>query len=326
MENPLAPVAAKRSLSGRYHIGYVILAAVGVCVMLAAAVIAVPLIMAPVQAVVSSRTVSEHLEGAQFLSDEKGHSTVYVQEGVSFGRRYSDSFIMSAEFGPKSDIRIARVPDGSYELRNGGRVLYTSEAALDGVDYSSDGKYIVYAEQATSSLPASQSDLIVPYLALLPNEWAVWTIDIDSGTKVRLGTGLRPFFIDDTHVARVAPVGVIVTDLVTGEERKTVARTFQRIPFMPLVSPDRTLLGIANPSSTSIQLYRTLTDSSEEVTTLPTPDHAASYTLGNDGLYTIRLTPSGSELWLQSLAAHAEESRVLTFPGWLRITRVLLSK
>ena len=293
--------------------------------MIGAAVIAVPLILAPVQAVVSSRAVSEHLSGAQFLSDEKGHSTVYVQEGASFAQRYSDSFIMSAEFSSTSDVRIARVPDGSYELRNGGRVIHHSEAALDGVDRSSDGKYIVYAEQATSSLSVAGSDLIVPYLPLIPNEWAVWTIDIESGAKVRIGTGLRPFFIDDTHLARITPVGVIVTDLQTGEERLTLAQTFPRVPFLPLVSPDRTLVGIANPSSTNVKIYRTLSDSAEEVAVLPAPDHAASYALGDDGLYSVRLSPSGSELWLQPTAAGLKESRVLTFPGWLRITRVLLS-
>lgn len=293
--------------------------------MVACAVIAVPLILAPVQAVVSSRTVSQHLEGAQFLSDEKGHSKVYVQDGISFAQRYSGGYIVSADFGPASDVRVVRVPeDGSYELRNGGTAIHRSAMALDGADRSPDGKYIAYAEQATSSQPAL-SDLVMPFLPVRPNEWGVWTIDIESGTKVRIGTGVRPFFIDETHVARVAPVGVIVTDIVTGEERKVVGQTFPQTPFMPVVSPDRTLLGIANPSSTSVRIYRMRPDSSEEVATLPTPDSAASYALGDDGLYTVRLTPSGSELWLQPATDGSTESRVLTFPGWLRVTRVLLN-
>ncbi|MBY0294306.1 hypothetical protein K2Q08_03170, partial [Patescibacteria group bacterium] len=290
-----------------------------------AALLAFPSISNNVRTRMSAHTASRVLPHAQFLSDSIGSTEIYVEKNRAFVQSPNSNGIMvSSAVTANHAAYVMRGGDGNYHVFDDGREIFASKSALVGIDRSADGKFLVYAEQATTSAPVSITGISLRFLSLNPNEWTVLLRDVDTGKTIRVGTGVHPFFLGDRYVVRVAPVGIFITDLATGSEHNAIQKIFSRVSIHSLVSPDRTHMGVSD-SSTKTTIYSVSPQEIKEIAVLPTVQQFATYALGNTALYTIRMTNAGTEILRKSLSGSQTESAVLLLPSSLRITRLVLS-
>lgn len=291
---------------------------IGVITLVIVMAAALAILTRPFLQATSAQALLRALPGAELFSDYGSQTTVYDIANGRYVARAPQDLIVSSFTSGRGVIRIVRAADGSYQIQSGETVLLRSETALTGLDGTPDGSRLVYAQQSKEAVPVAIAGGFLQFLPLETNEWNVMMLDVASNTTFDFGPGLHPLMMDATHIVRVAPAGVFVTDTMTGNSTQLLNTPFTRVGFASLVSPDHAHMGIANLENRSVTVYGVSASSATEVTTIPLSERITSYVLGNDGLFML----VGPDLFKQGFEQGAVAVQITTLPGYLSIMRI----
>ncbi len=213
-----------------------------------------------------------------------------------------------------------------YDLRVDGTSILTSKSAIVGVDRSENGRYIVYAMQGTTSQPFMVAGGNAQLVTMNPNEWTVWLRDLHTGLVTPVGTGVHPLFVGNRFIVRTNALGVYRTDLAVARDSKLIGHAYivQRVGASPLIAPDKRIYGVTDSSGNVITLYTLSDTGASRVVSVPVPSLVTAVALGNDGLYSLRLSAKGTEVWRQPIAEGSQGTMVTTLAPLLGITRLII--
>ncbi|MEK7549410.1 MAG: hypothetical protein AAB519_00280 [Patescibacteria group bacterium] len=262
-------------------------------------------------------SLPSELQGATFISDQGAQTIAYP-------------FLRRAEAVPGKLISATNYESGSASIikrdatfsvmLDGNTVLEDTRPRLN-ITRSSTGSRIAYAEAEDPSVFVSPAD--APLLANDRSQWKVVVYEPLTRTSFVLGNGVAPFFVDDTHVAWMAPAGLAIADLTTGTSKVLVPDIQGRTPTSSLVSPDHSIIGWYSDDAQAIELYRVSVDTAEPVSVIPLSPKVISVTLSNDALYSISLQSSQSVVMKQSFT-DASPHTIMKLPLGLYVKRLLL--
>jgi hypothetical protein len=147
--------------------------------------------------------------------------------------------------------------------------------------------------------------------------------------SITLGAGASPLFIDTTHVAWIAPTGLAVIDLSTGNTTILVKNLTIKVLSTVLVSPDHTIVAWYDPSSKNLMEYKVTASTATALPATPVPAGSLtgmkpihSLSLGNDSVYMLRLSPTGTEILKATFGQQA--TKVGSLPSSLGIGRLVI--
>ena len=248
-------------------------------------------------AFVTALTMPSGLKSATFISTTRTTTTLYRLSGFSFTSETLPGTLISADERAPNSAQIILDAEGKYTLYLNGKSMYATTSSLAGVSVSPDGNSIAFAHSKTALVPREMPQLI-PMTWFDSRMWQVTSLSLKTGVYTSIGTGSAPLFIDDTHLLRVAPGAILVTDVTTNQQSAVSPGVFYRAPVSVLQSPDRTLIGWENNPVKTISIYKTSARGVELVATMPYSGSGV-YALGNDGLYIAHASPFGGGVWKQ---------------------------
>ncbi|MDB5195391.1 MAG: hypothetical protein JWO84_575 [Parcubacteria group bacterium] len=273
------------------------------------------------QARLMPASIPPELQSASFLSDVGPANTMmYRFPKTGKTREDAGAVVISATQSTKGSARITRAADGTFTVSLDGKAVQQDKTPRVGIDRAPDGASIVFAvASSTSQTFTSPAD--VPTLPLIRKNWSIVMYVPSTHTTIRLGTGASPFFIDQTHVAWLAPVGLAVIDLTTKKSTVLVPDMNGRISSETLVSPDHSIVAwYAGVDAKTLVPYKvTATSAYALATTTLTTSH--SIILGNDSFYEIGASSGATQILKQPFGASA--SVVGSIPLALKISRIL---
>lgn len=172
----------------------------------------------------------------------------------------------------------------------------------------SAGKTHVAFQQQTDSQLAARTD-----------GWQVSVAAVQNGDQRALGKGVQPFFIDETHVARFTPDGLVMTDIAAASTTDTVLmkQPFVDAAFSLAVSPNQSVVAYANSAKNHVEVYSVRASGASLVTTYDGP--ATSFALSDTALYVLHVMPAGTTVVRVPFTQNAAPQVVDTFPGVLGI-------
>ncbi|MEK7281118.1 MAG: hypothetical protein AAB037_02040, partial [Chloroflexota bacterium] len=140
-----------------------------------------------------------------------------------------------------------------------------------------------------------------------------WFISVQSegGEPKGIARGYAPAFLDDTHVAYFVTRGVVVHDLSTSSSTLVYLFPENTVFSQVQYSPDRAHVLWTNPV-TRESVLASITPTA--VTPMKTFSGLDSPILRNSGVYELRLTEEGTEVWRSSFEEKSS-ARVLTIPA-----------
>lgn len=286
----------------------------------AAVLYAVPSLTLSIRTALAVQSVPEELTHASFIADVSEGSRPYRLQDAAFIEDRDLGVLISAD--ARGAMRLVR-SDTTYRIIQGSGAVVESTSTLSGVSRSPSGNTIVYAKKiAALDEPAIEAESI-PSARVAPKDWILEMLDVRSGRKLELGTGIWPLFLDDQHIFHITPLGMYVFDLPSGSSTRILEASFPHTSLSVLMSPDRTLVGVQDPMMRTVTVYRVSTTSADVVATLPMTERAMSFALGNTDLYILRTSRFGTEVWKESLQGGVLE-KVLVLPEKFRITRLLI--
>lgn len=152
--------------------------------------------------------------------------------------------------------------------------------------------------------------------------WQISVMNVLTGSQRRLGEGFAGLFVDELTFARLAPSGIVVSNVETGEEDMVLEYSFPD-PSIPVsVSPNGSLIAWPVPSEESIVIY-TVTHNAATLVSRYSGPHD-SFTLANDRLYVVRVGENATQIFEYPLAPDAREKLLHTLPSSLGVTAVML--
>ncbi|MDB5266139.1 MAG: hypothetical protein JWM39_852 [Parcubacteria group bacterium] len=249
-------------------------------------------------------SIPTELKSASFLSDTPTGNTI-VYQGTDSIKTPKDAgtVIVSAVENASGGARITRSADGTFKVLLDNTVVIQDTKQRIGIDRSPDGKSVVFA-QASSTIPFIPP-AISPTLHIDRKGWNVLVYVPASHTTINLGTGVSPFFIDTTHVAWLAPAGLAVADLSTGQSKILVPDTTGRASAATLVSPDHSVFAWYQGATKTMMPYKVTATAAMALPKTLIPDSLRWVALGNDSFYELQPVASETEILKQPFGASA---------------------
>lgn len=259
----------------------------------------------------------EELGMARLVADKEGTSTLYGRLSI---QKSLEGQLVSATKGEGGMAHIVRTSDGEFQVFVGDKVVLMDATPRIGIARSPDGKRIAFAEAIDSASFVSTAE--APQIPLDRKSWRIKVYEPETRTTIDLGTGGSVVFLDNTHVAWLAPAGLAVSDLSTNAVKVLVEDLEGRVPSTKLFSPDRSIIGWYTAGSNALTLYRVTADSAEALPPVTVPTPHRSLVLGNDAVYVITMGGTGTKIIKQPFAGSAET--IAELPVTLGINRLLL--
>jgi hypothetical protein len=261
------------------------------------------------------------LNAVTLISDRGVEGSVeYTHNGSAFTPKALGVSLLSATKDASGSAHIVQVTDGAYKVFIDDAVVIQDGHPRIGIARSPSGMRIAFAQALDTSTFVSPAD--APILFLDRDRWHVIVYEPSTKTFTTLGKGVTPFFVDETHIAWIAPTGLAMADLVSGETSLLVADIDGRVPALSLVSPDRSLVAWYAAASKDLVLYRVTASGAEPLPSVVLPTPLRSIALGNDAVYLVRSILTGTEILKQPLQGGEAES-VVRVPASMRISRLL---
>ena len=263
---------------------------------------------------VSALMLPQELREAQFVSASPRGTVVFTHAGYTYTEevRFLGAARTLVETA-KGYAALETVAEGGAQRLVVDGVTKVESPSLRSVSASPDGRRIAYTETSDGSVYAAD-----------PSRWVVKVYYPDPGTTQVVGSGFAPFFIDDITIGYFTAAGIFAINLETGVPRALARESF-RYPFDALlVSPDRTHLAWQDTDH-QVHLY-TLTSTGATAAGLLSfteLEGASAVTMGNQGLYTVRATNVGSEVWRRGY--DGSFTRVVVLPPALETTRLMFN-
>lgn len=295
---------------------------IGAIVLLFVVVASLPTVTRPFRDANSARTIGAIFPNAEFFSDYPDRTDIYAIEDGKFVTRASGPLVIASVMTEEGTFRIVRAADGLYEIRKGDRLLLTSKVELSGLDASPDGTYLTYAQRSESAPPRIIDGRLISFERLKTSEWHTIVLEVATNAGFDMGEGVQPFFLDETHIVRTAPLGIYASDIKTGEATLLLEKPFAFVSLVPLVSPDRTHMGAQIDDSKNVSVFKVSLDGAEEIASIPLIDRVTSYVLGNAELYMLRTEAFGTQVWRQPFEPGATATLEGDLPEILHMTRI----
>ncbi len=281
---------------------------IGVLVILLAAAAAI-FFFTPIGTSLQTRLIAnlipQELRAAAFISDQPtGVSIVYHFTGTgSYTSEDAGAALISAVQNVNGSARITRVNDGTYMVYLDGKVIQQDAHQRIGIDRSPDGKSVVYA-QASSTVPfvSPAAGVTIPVNRM---QWNATVFTPSTNTAITLGTGVSPFFVDQTHVIWLAPAGLAVIDLATLQTKILVPELKGRASAATLLSPDHTIFAWYEGTTKTLVPYKVTAATATPLAKTEVPESLRWVTLGNDALYELDRTESNTQILTQPFGAKA---------------------
>lgn len=315
---PVNPVHTKKR---DWHVFGFVVAGILLCTL--AALLAFPQLTKMPRIAYSAHVVSQVLPGALYVSD--GTDVSYLRTAtpdgytpVPFG-----GLLISAVQSKLGVVSVVRDAQGVFNVRLGDRTLVQSTFAISSADVSPDGVYVVYTVQTKATEPLAISSRVLPFLTLTTSDWTVVAQDIKTGKNIYLGEGVQPFFKDATHVVKIAPAGISMVEVSSGTAVMLSATPVQAVYMAPLVSPDRTYVGIAQADTRAVTIYKVDESQAVLVGTTPLLENVSSYALGASGLYALQSMALGMDVLLLPYEQTNAWLTVVRIPVEMAITRII---
>lgn len=274
--------------------------------------------------------IGEYLAGASLPAELRSatliaargadRNVLYRAEAAGFDTETLDAAVVSATVDAAGSARIDRTPEGTFRVLLDDAVVIQDQYPRVGITRAATGNRIAYAQAVDTQAFISPAE--APQLFLDRKRWEVVVYEPATRTTSTLGQGVSPVFVDDTHVVWLAPAGLAIADLVTGETRVLVSDTEGRVPAAALVSPDHSLIAWYASASKSLVLYRISASGAEALPVVDLPSPVRSVALGNDALYIVRSIGLGTEILKQPLAG-GELTNLVRLPVSMRVQRLL---
>jgi len=274
----------------------------------------------PVALAWASLTLPKDLHDAQFLTKNMRNE----QSTYGFSYLPDDAgFLLGIERVGDSILRATLMPDGTYLLSRNGEVLISRTEPLALPTLSPNGKIIAFTESAdgTQLDPGTRQAGTRSFLELRNLRSVLYYPA--SGKTVTIGAGAAPLFLDDTHIIRFSPGGIIMTDLTTGNETVLLQQSLASLNGPVLQSSDRTLVTMTDRVAGKTYVLRVSPSSAETVAEFDVAIVPAALT--ESALYELRNTTSGVDLWRHALDGSSEK-KVTSFPDTFRVSAIAVQK
>lgn len=249
-----------------------------------------------------------------------GKSVLYRADTVGFHSEELDASVVSATEDATGSARIDHTEEGTFRVLLDDAVVIQDQYPRIGITRATGGNRIAFAQAVDTQAFISPAE--APMLFLDRKRWEVVVYEPATRTTSTLGQGVSPVFVDDTHVVWLAPAGLAIADLVSGETRVLVPDAEGRVPATALVSPDHSLIAWYAPASKNLVLYKISASGAEALPALDVPTPVRSISLGNDVLYIVRSVGLGTEILKQSIES-GEVTNLMRLPTSMRIQRLL---
>lgn len=262
---------------------------------------------------VSALTLPSELRDARLVSSSPRGTDIYAHAGLSYEHvaHITGAVRMLAPTERGGYAALARDLEGANQRLIVDGLLVAEHPSLRSVAVSTDGRRVAYAETADGSAYAGD-----------PASWAVRVYYPDPQTVQEIGPGFAPFFIDDSTLGYFTAAGIFAVDLETGTPRALSREPITHPRDAVLVSPDRTRIALPNAQG-SIEVYAITDAGLERIGDFAFGEvpGAASPELGDDGLYAVRPTNNGSEVWRRGFDGSLK--RIAILPPSLETTAIV---
>jgi hypothetical protein len=267
------------------------------------------------------------LTQARFMSEGAPVQTIYTYNGLGFTAQDKvGGTVVSLHRQGSRTVLIYRHTSGSYVILLNGHTVASSTSPLASVSLSPNGRAITYAKivglspnartGSTQSFPAPENDAVV-----VTSAWELHVLYPATNRDDTIGRGFAAFFIDDTHLFRLTPTGMYLHDFVSGSETALDTTPLPVVTAPILLSPNRELIAWNDPVTKGVRVYR-LKDSKLASVLTSTNHHLARAALSDTGIYAVRPTDQGTQVWKYEFNLTDEPVLVLTAPRGLGIGRL----
>lgn len=272
----------------------------------------------PVSLAVSALTLPADLTNAVFIvppaeyrKNAFGYEATALPVGVLTGYAHAGD----------TTLRLVKNMQGEFSLTVNRAEVINTLLPVSFPTLSPDGRAVAYSQSLNSSgqelaeTPIARNALVEPIGAL-----ALLYFPATERT-LALGAGVAPKFIDQTHIVRIAPGGIIVTDLTTGYETVLLTRSISALGAPILQSPDRSLIAVTDRVLAKTSVYRVTPTTLETVA-----EFNAAFTpavLTDTALYELRTESGKRTLWRYPLDG-SKPHRAHTFPRTFNVEAIAL--
>lgn len=261
----------------------------------------------PVREAITSATAPAELTSATFVALADDSTTFYVRDSASgsFTQSTVKGHVISQDRNGEYTAQIVVASGAQYAVTVNGAIVATSTYPLTGVTVSGDGAHIMFAQAKDTQSFTLPRAAFVPILTIAPRDWSVVYLNRQTGRTQVVSEGVSPYFVDSRHSIYVAATGIYMYDLNTATSTVVLAQSISRTPVLRLVSPDRLKVALFDLKARALAVYAI--DPTERkaqdlgITTLA--GTVAAYTLGNDGVYVLKLPDQKSEVWKQTFGS-----------------------
>ncbi len=272
----------------------------------------------PISFAISALQLPKDLHDARFIlkpfeyrRTSFGYEALPVESGIA----------TAMDRGVTAALRLSKTPEGTLSLKVDGADVFTSELPIALPSISPDGFIIAYSQSISISgrelaqKPLGENGLIEPTISTSFLYYPA------SKKTVLLGTGAGPLFVDNKHILRFAPGGIIATDLSTGSETVLLEKSTSALGSPVLQSPDRSLISITDRILGKTYVYRVTATSLETVAELDAT--FVPSVLSNEALYELRSDSGKKTLWKHPFDGSSAR-KVTTFPDLLKVEALSL--
>ncbi len=247
------------------------------------------------------RAIPQELHAAAFISDSlNGNSILYRFGPPGMTAENAGAVLVSATESKNGFARITRSADGTFKVYLDGQVVLQDTIQRLGIDRAPDGKSLVFA--VASSTEPFISPVQAPTLSLDRKSWNVFLYIPSTHTALKLGAGVSPFFLDNTHVVWMAPAGLAIVDLASGTSKILVPDITGRASAAALVSPNHTIFAWYESGSKTLVPYKVSTTNAVALPKTIVPS-VRWVTLGNDSFYELAASARDTQILKQAFGA-----------------------
>jgi hypothetical protein len=241
---------------------------------------------------------------------------MYKKEGIDFVPQGTASHSL---------VPAARAPGHIVEVEGvaislDGESLHTAASAPQQIAISPMGDYVAFVLTPLRELPQNTTpESLDTLLRTYAGSSHIYLLSLKEKEPQDLGIGYSPVFLDDTHLLRLTPEGMAVTDLTTGVTTSVFTGSFNT--FRPLITSLDAAHVAFQASDKTVYVSAVNATIATEVIKITSPKGAPAG-LTSDSLYTIAVSANGSDVWAYSLA-DGSERRVQHFPASFKIVKLI---
>jgi hypothetical protein len=201
-----------------------------------------------------------------------------------------------------------------------GLPIYSAPTPPQQLALSSDGSRVAFVLTPLRELPDTTTpDTLAALMRTYASSSHVYVLGANDKEPKDLGAGYSPVFLDSTHLLRVTPEGMLVTDLVAQTTTTVLTGTFDA--YRPLITSRDAAHVAAQTNDGTVHVYAVDATKATEVIAIQSPKGMPTV-VTNDLLYTIAVSANGSHVWAYSLA-DGSERQVQQFPASFKVVKLL---